>query len=224
MVRKMADPHGPGATALAEETGVSQSTLYRWVSETDIVDVADVSDHPSFSKSMQRMSNVKRPHDWSPEEKLAAVLEAISLSEEDLGAYLRSRELHEAHLQQWHDQMLCGLEPLPGKRAEQRLIKSLEKELQCKQKALAEAAALLVLKKSPTALGGRGRRHHPVARKQVLVMIDEVLRCGARLRPAARMLGLTCRTVQRWRSQSGGYDRRNGPKTSPANKLTATEN
>jgi transposase InsO family protein len=37
------------------------------------------------------------------------------------------------------------------------------------------------------------------------------------------MLGLTCRTVQRWRNQNGGYDRRNGPKSSPANKLTPAE-
>lgn len=152
MVRKMTDPSGPGATALSEEIGISISTLYRWVSETDTVDVAGVPDPPSFSKSMQRMSNVKRPQDWSPEEKLAAVLEAMSLSEEDLGAYLRSRGLHEAHLQQWHDQMLCGLEPLPGKRADQRRIKSLEKELQRKEKALAEAAALLVLKKKAQQL------------------------------------------------------------------------
>ena len=49
------------------------------------------------------------------------------------------------------------------------------------------------------------------------------MRRGARLKPAARMLGLTCRTIQRWRNQNGGYDRRNGPKTAPANKLTATE-
>jgi putative transposase len=54
-------------------------------------------------------------------------------------------------------------------------------------------------------------------------LIDEALRRGARLRSAVRMLGLTCRTVQRWRNQSGGYDRRNGPKTAPANKLTPTE-
>lgn len=49
------------------------------------------------------------------------------------------------------------------------------------------------------------------------------MRQGARLKPAARMLGLTCRTVQRWRGQNGGYDRRNGPKTAPANKLTPAE-
>jgi transposase InsO family protein len=54
-------------------------------------------------------------------------------------------------------------------------------------------------------------------------LIDEAIRRGARLRPAARMLGLTCRTVQRWRIQNGGYDRRNGPKTTPTNKLTPAE-
>ena len=54
-------------------------------------------------------------------------------------------------------------------------------------------------------------------------MIDEAIRSGARLRPAARMLGLTCRTVQRWRNQNGGYDRRNGPKAAPTNKLTPSE-
>lgn len=46
---------------------------------------------------------------------------------------------------------------------------------------------------------------------------------GARLEPAARILGLTSRTVQRWRTQSGGYDRRNGPRTAPANQLSPAE-
>lgn len=90
---------------------------------------------------------MKRPQDWSPDEKLAAVLEAASLSEEDLGPFLRSRGLHEAHLEQWHDQMLVGLEPSPTTRVVKKRIKDLEKELLRKDRALAEAAALLVLKK-----------------------------------------------------------------------------
>jgi transposase len=147
MVRKVADPSGASTTSIAEEAGVSRSTLYRWLSETDTVDVADQPDPPSFSQSLRRMSTMKRPQDWTPEEKLAAVLEAASLSEEDLGPFLRSQGLHEAHLQQWHDQMLVGLEPLEGKRNERKRIHELEKEIQRKDKALAEAAALLVLKK-----------------------------------------------------------------------------
>ena len=154
MVRKMADPDGPSPMAIAKDIGVSQSTLYRWASETDTVDVADLPDPPSFSISMQRMATVKRPQDWSPEEKLAAVLEATSLSEEDLGPFLRSRGLHEAHLQQWHEQMLVGLEPAPTTRVVRKRIQELEKELNRKDKALAEAAALLVLKKKAQDIWG----------------------------------------------------------------------
>jgi putative transposase len=37
------------------------------------------------------------------------------------------------------------------------------------------------------------------------------------------MLGLTARTIQRWSQQGNGEDRRRGPLTAPANKLTAAE-
>ncbi len=46
---------------------------------------------------------------------------------------------------------------------------------------------------------------------------------GARLEQAAKILGLTSRTVQRWRDQNGGYDRRNGPRTAPPNQLSPAE-
>jgi len=56
MVRKMADPNGTSPMAIAKDIGVSQSTLYRWASETDTVDVADLPDPPSFSIAMKRMA------------------------------------------------------------------------------------------------------------------------------------------------------------------------
>jgi len=154
MIQKMTDPDGPSPVSLANEIGVSRSSLYRWVSEADTLDMAVNSEPPSFTESMQRLTNMKRPQDWSAEEKLAAVLEAASLSEEELGAFLRSRGLHEAQLQQWRDQMLVGLEPKPAKRVETKRIKDLEKELRRKDKALAETAALLVLKKKAQAIWG----------------------------------------------------------------------
>jgi putative transposase len=46
---------------------------------------------------------------------------------------------------------------------------------------------------------------------------------GARLKPAAAILGLTDRTIQRWRHQECREDRRRGPLTAPANKLTMEE-
>ncbi len=57
----------------------------------------------------------------------------------------------------------------------------------------------------------------------ILSLIDEAVRSGARLRSACRELGLSARTIQRWRGHDGGEDRRHGPRTVPANKLSVEE-
>lgn len=57
----------------------------------------------------------------------------------------------------------------------------------------------------------------------ILQWLDEAQRSGARLAPACCELGLDPRTIQRWRAQGIGDDRRHGPKTAPSNKLTAAE-
>ncbi len=56
-------------------------------------------------------------------------------------------------------------------------------------------------------------------------LVEEAVRAGARQEAAAGILGLKARTLQRWRRQSvkGGEDRRRGPLTEPANKLSPTE-
>jgi len=101
---------------------------------------------------------MKRPQDWSAEEKLAAVLEATSLLDEELGAFLRNKGLHATHLQQWREQMLAGLNPSPAqaknKEPESKQVRALERELRRKDKALAETAALLVLKKKAQEIWG----------------------------------------------------------------------
>jgi len=57
----------------------------------------------------------------------------------------------------------------------------------------------------------------------ILEHVDEARTAGARQGEAARLLGLDERTVQRWRAEEGGDDRRRGPRTEPKNKLTAQE-
>ena len=56
----------------------------------------------------------------------------------------------------------------------------------------------------------------------ILGLIDEAVANGARLKPAAALLGLSYRTVIRWRDQDDG-DRRRGPNRAPANKLSEQE-
>ncbi len=57
----------------------------------------------------------------------------------------------------------------------------------------------------------------------ILGLVDEAVAAGARRERACLQLGLTERCMQRWRSVDVGDDSRAGPKTRPANALTAAE-
>jgi hypothetical protein len=100
------------------------------------------------------------PASWSAEEKVAAVLEAAALSETDLGGWLRARGLHEEDLARFREEVraaaVAGLSAKAGKApvAEQKRIKELERDLKRSNAALAETAALLVLRKKAVALWG----------------------------------------------------------------------
>ena len=58
---------------------------------------------------------------------------------------------------------------------------------------------------------------------KIIQAIEQARHDGSRLGPACAVVGLDARTVQRWRRQGGGEDRRQGPKTAPKNKLSARE-
>lgn len=61
-----------------------------------------------------------------------------------------------------------------------RRVKRLERALRRKEKVLAEEAALLALgKKGPSALGGRGRRHGPELRSEVITLVADPVSKGA---------------------------------------------
>lgn len=148
MVRRMM-VEGLSAKALSQEDGSPhQTTLSEWLRQAQ-------GDEKPMSKSK---SKSKRPQDWTAGEKLAIVLEADSLAEDQLGALLRGRGLHQAHLDRWREQMLQGLETPPrargSKSPESRQIRELERDLQRKDKALAEASALLILKKKAQVIWG----------------------------------------------------------------------
>jgi transposase-like protein len=157
MVQKLAMPLGPSAGELSTEVGVPQPTLSRWLREAGRVNGQDVV--PLISHTRSPMS-AKRPQDWTAEEKLAVVIEAAAVAEEDLGGFLRRQGLHEAQLDEWRRQVLASLGKQPARSSkrsgEARRVKELEKELHRKDKALAETAALLVLQKKVRALWGDG--------------------------------------------------------------------
>jgi transposase len=151
MVSKLVGPYPMSAQQLSKESGLAQATLSRWLKEASTLRKTmkkPRDEEPAEPRQMQ---------DWKPEEKLAIVLEAASLSEGELGVLLRSKGITAALLDEWRHQALIGLRGTPQIGAtvtNSKRIKDLERELRRKDKALAEAAALIILqKKVREALG-----------------------------------------------------------------------
>lgn len=95
---------------------------------------------------------------WSPREKLQAVSETYSTSEIDTGLYLRKQGLHSHQIDEWRSQALASLEPASRRAAVKDVrderIKDLEREVLRKDRALAEASALLILQKKVNLIWG----------------------------------------------------------------------
>jgi len=167
MIQQMTGPGAMSATALAEEVGITQPTLSRWLREAGTVPaMSSRRDERERGAGAERGDPVEDrglPKDWSAERKLQVLVEASRLSEADLGTFLRRTGLHEAQLVEWRATALASLEGAGAKQSrkkrgapESKRIRALEREVRRKDKALAETAALLVLGKKADALWGGG--------------------------------------------------------------------
>ncbi len=128
---------------VCEEAGVALKTAANWI-------------RPHVMASS--MKKQKSSHKWNPEQKLKALIETASLSEAELGAYLRKEGVFSAQLDEWKKEILNSLTS-PGKLKvakddRDQKIKVLEREILRKDKALAEATALLILQKKVNLIWG----------------------------------------------------------------------
>ena len=97
----------------------------------------------------------KLTDEWPAEAKLAVVLETAALSEIELSEYCRRKGLYPEQVQQWRQACILGQQSARAlqqaekaqSKADKKRIRQLEQELRRKDKALAEAAALLILQK-----------------------------------------------------------------------------
>ena len=159
MVQRLSGPDAISARALSKQVDVPQTTLSKWLRNAGIKPPFGFPKKTDDTLLMRYSVTKKSPNDWSPEEKLKIVLEAAALSDDQIGEFIRRKGIHETHLQQWRLQMLDGLGKQPKRKkksnkTEAKQIKKLEKELRRKDKALAETAALLVLKKKVQEIWG----------------------------------------------------------------------
>lgn len=130
---------------VAEDINVSYASLRNWVKRKSLDDV-------SVSAAKE-----KRPQDWQRDEQLDALMATHGLNEEALQAWCREHGIFAHHLDRWRAGFITqeAVAPVP----EGSVLKALKSEnadlkadLLRKEKALAEAAALLVLQKKFRAL------------------------------------------------------------------------
>lgn len=144
VVRKAAMRAAP-QRMIAQEFGVSVTTVQNWLREY------------RQDGSGKMAEGERRPQDWTPEERLDALIETAGLSEAELGSWCRRHGLHTHHLGQWRRELTAarsGGKSSPETRALREENRALKKALRRKEKALAETAALLVLKKKAESIWG----------------------------------------------------------------------
>ena len=149
-VQKVLLRGGKTVEAICEELSISTPTFYEWKKK--------------YANAPGMKTKDKRPQDFNAVEKFKAVVDFEGLSEEKQGEFLRRTGLHTDHLIAWKKLMEASLEPVKKLTAEERLernqhlqkIKDLEREINRKDKSLAEVAALLILKKKADLLWGTG--------------------------------------------------------------------
>lgn len=147
-VRKMRDGGTP-IREVAKELNVSTSALYNW--ERDIKGIPRSNSPRSKGRS-----------GWSSEAKHNAVIETSRMTEYEKAEYCRSKGIFIEQLREWEEtcknanaeQAMLQQELRNELRKEKQSKSALEKELRRKEKALAEAAALLVLQKKAEAIWG----------------------------------------------------------------------
>jgi len=134
----------------ARDLGVGYSTLQRWIA---LAKKHELETQQTGSK----MTSEKRPQDWALEDRLNAIIECGRLDEPAINEYCRRKGLYPHHITQWKNNFAKGATTKAEKSDTKQLkqeIKQLQKELNRKDKALAETAALLVLKKKADAIWG----------------------------------------------------------------------
>ena len=150
--RRMSPPARQSVVQISKELGIHIATLYAWRKAWRLQgEVVPASE--------------KAPEGWSSADKFTVVLESAGLNATELGAFCRERGLYSEQVDRWRqaaqdanaNSMLTMADQKDLEKRhqqDQREIKRLQQELRRKDKALAEAAALLMASKKIQAYWG----------------------------------------------------------------------
>ena len=138
VVAKLLPPESASLQQVSLQTGVSESTLERWLSD-------------ALAKPAQVMQ-------WTPAARFNALLTTAAMDEHSKNEWCRSHGIYPQELEQWRLSAEQGLgaqaadSSASTRKQDRKRIQALERELRRKEKALAETAALLVLSKKLEAM------------------------------------------------------------------------
>jgi transposase-like protein len=149
ILKKMMPPHNRSINELAKGEGICEATLYNWRRE-------------ARNRGVLLPDSDRGSQGWSARDKFNAVIESAALNEAEFSEYCRKKGLYPEQLEHWR--RACetandwdrehNLRLKAEQKADRQRIRQLERELTRKEKALAEAAALIVLRKKAEAIWG----------------------------------------------------------------------
>lgn len=140
VVRRAQEHDGKTLDDVARENGIHPATLGRWI-QAYRSGRLEASDGDGI-----------QPSHRNPGEKLALLLESRTIGPDGMGDWLRCHGLHTEHLGLWEQELATMANDNENKANDENTKlrkenRELKRELERKEKALAEAAVLLTLKK-----------------------------------------------------------------------------
>ena len=140
ILKKVLPPSNRSVYSVAKEAGISAITINSWMAKLKDgkLEIEQDEDNPAGERSMK--------------EKLDLLLEYQNVPEENKGEWLRQKGLHSEHLPLFRQEissiMTDRADEKEGKIKElEKQLKAKDRELQRKNDALAEMAAIYALKK-----------------------------------------------------------------------------
>ncbi|MBL6985865.1 MAG: transposase [Methylobacter sp.] len=121
--------------SIADELNINLFTLKEWLRKS--------------KPTMNPTSDPQRPADWTTKQRFEALMKSAGLEGEPLNAFCREQGIFSHHLDAWKQGFITGSSS-SGPTTDKSLrteLNQVKKELNRKEKALAETAALLVLQK-----------------------------------------------------------------------------
>lgn len=149
ILRRIMPPNSESIARIAKEEGISEQTLRNWQKR-------------ARRDGYAAPGTDAQPEEWSTQDKFVIVVETASMNESELAEYARKKGLYVEQIKAWRDACMNANGGIAKEAARlnralkdsQKERRKLERELHRKEKALAEAAALLVLRKKARAIWG----------------------------------------------------------------------